>query len=204
LVHPGDFVLDIGANIGYFSLLMANIVGGGAGKVFSFEPIPFLSGHFEESISENGYSNIKLHKVALSDEEGSFDMLYLPNAKNAGGSFLNKSYEKIPGLNEINVKTVTLDSLTFEKRVSFIKMDAEGAENLILKGGETFLRKNSPIILTEIHPIQLKRVSGVSSKDFVRHLNEIGYRCYEISNLNREVKKWDEETIGNLLCFPGT
>jgi FkbM family methyltransferase len=170
--------------------------------VHSFEPIPFLSDRFEASISENDYRNIKLHKVALSDVEGSFEMIYLPNAENAGGSFLNKSYEKLQGHNTINVKTTTLDSLTFEKQVKFVKMDAEGAENLILEGGKSFFKTYRPTILTEIHPFQLKRVSGVSAKNFISHLDEIGYCCYDVSDLESEIKDWDEETIGNLICFP--
>jgi FkbM family methyltransferase len=202
-VHPGDWVLDIGANIGYYSLLMSNIVGN-EGRIFSFEPIPFLYERFEASILENGYKNIKVHKIALSDKESCFEMIYLPNAENAGGSFLNKSHEKLQGHSTINVKTTSLDNLTFEKHVAFLKMDAEGAENLILEGGQFFFKTNHPILLTEVHPFQLRRVSGVSAKIFINHLNEIGYCCYNVFDLKNEVNDWDEGRIGNLLCFPKT
>ncbi|MDR1205901.1 MAG: FkbM family methyltransferase [Peptococcaceae bacterium] len=199
LVHSGDCVLDIGANVGYYSLLMANIVGDG-GQVISFEPIPFLSEHFEKSIAENNYNNIKLHKAALSNKEGSFEMIYLPNAKNAGGSFLNTLHEKLQGHNTIDVKTMMLDRLNFEKQVTFLKMDVEGAENLVLEGGQSFFKENRPSVLTEIHPSQLQRVSGISATDYIKKWCALGYHCYAVPNYKRKIVDWDNKTIGNLFC----
>ncbi|MDR0557239.1 MAG: hypothetical protein LBG43_05145 [Treponema sp.] len=144
--------------------------------------MPFLSERFEKSIFENGYKNIRPYKFALSNGDGAFEMAYQPNAKNAEGSFLNTSHEKLQAHTTITVKTVALDSLNFEKPAAFHKMDADGRGTRSWRAANLFFKTMRPKILMEAHPCQLKRVSNVSANGFINHLNEIGYDCYAVSD----------------------
>lgn len=199
LIRKDDHVLDIGANIGFHTLLMATLVEEG-GMVFAFEPIPFLNHALCNSIKENSFHHIKVFDAALSNKQGHFEMIYLPYAENAGGPFLNVHQETLAGHNTIQVQTMKLDDLRFEKTIDFIKMDAEGAEAMILDGGREFFKAHRPKILSEVHPFQLQRVSNISAVQYLRQLNDVGYACYNINCWDEKITNWDEETIGNILC----
>ncbi len=199
-VEENGCVLDIGANIGYFTMLLAKLVGPN-GHVYSYEPIPHLHEKLAASVAENSFSHVHLNECALSNENGRFSMIYLPHARNAGGSFLNTQNESLKGHGTLEVQTRKLDDLEFPDTISFIKMDAEGAEVNIIRGGERLLTAEHPKILSEIHPAQLLRVSNATADDFIRQMAQYGYKCANVLAPDVEIDAWGSDTIGNVLFY---
>jgi len=151
LLKPGSTFIDVGANVGDYTLLAASLVGD-SGHVVCFEPEPQNRHWLQRSIDINGYRNIDVFPVALSDSNGQAS-LYL--GETAGYHTL------IPGQSErqagtITVTTRTLDSYLQElgrERVDMMKIDVEGAELQVLRGSRATLEKNPNMILfLEIHP----------------------------------------------------
>jgi FkbM family methyltransferase len=150
-LRPGSTFVDVGANVGDYSLLAASIVGD-AGRVLCFEPEPQNRYWLQKSIDLNGYKNMDVFPVALSDTNRQAS-LYLGEI--AGYHTL------IPGHPErqagtITVPTRTLDSHLKElgrERIDMMKIDVEGAELQVLRGARTTMENNPQMILfLEIHP----------------------------------------------------
>jgi hypothetical protein len=76
------------------------------------------------------------------------------------------------------VPVVSLDMLALPRPISFIKADIEGAEPLAFRGADALLRSDRPVILSELHPLQLDRVSGVTPAQFIAEMRQRGYRCH--------------------------
>jgi len=76
------------------------------------------------------------------------------------------------------VPVISLDMLALPRPVSFIKADIEGAEPLAFRGADALLRSDRPVILSELHPRQLDRVSGVTPAQFIDEMRHRGYRCH--------------------------
>ena len=75
---------------------------------------------------------------------------------------------------------VALDALALRRPVRFIKMDVEGAEPQVVRGAERLLREDRPVILSELHPTQLERASGVTADAFLSQMDALGYRAHAI------------------------
>jgi FkbM family methyltransferase len=174
-LRPGDVACDIGANIGFFSLLCCSIVGS-QGRVLSFEPysvnVKFL--HLNKHL--NGFDNLTIFPFALSDKPG---LLFLDHMGTNGvvspatGDPVSVMSSEIVYANKLDNVCKDLDKL------DLLKIDIEGAEYLALKGGESILRRQMPIILAEFSPPALRAVSEVSATDFLASLMMTdSYRLY--------------------------
>lgn len=208
IVSKGDIVLDIGANIGYYTLILARLVGNG-GKVYAFEPDPSNFALLKKNVAINQYKNVVLINKAVSDKEGDIP-LYLDN-QNKGGHRLFAP--KKPSHVAIEVESIFLDSFFLDKddNISFIKMDIEGAEFNAIKGMYNLLSSNDRIkILTEFSPGELTR-SGVRPVKFLKLLNSLGFKLYKFNNRTNgvsliDVRQWskyacmEEGTYMNILC----
>src|SRR5262249_33883484 len=89
------------------------------------------------------------------------------------------------------VPLVALDHLDIRRPVRFIKMDVEGAEPQVLRGAARILREDRPTILSELHPVQLERASGVSAEEFLAQLQALGYRAQTIDGAPVETPTGD-------------
>jgi len=189
---PGDVALDIGANIGYYSLLIAKLVGP-AGFVHAFEPEEGLCSFVSRSVTENRFEErCAIHRCALGDHEGRVqfrvkpkrglnpsDPQYYSNLYVAEGD----SDEDRGAFKQVEMKTLdSILSLGPQRRVSFVKIDAEGAEYLVFQGARQMLQRDRPVILSEIHGPQLQNVSKVKVLEYVRFLEEFGYCCHAIGD----------------------
>jgi len=176
-VKKGDTILDIGAHIGYFTLLFARLVGE-RGKVFAFEPHPVNFGLLKKNISITNYSNIILNQKAVTNKTGAVELFL--NKKNTGGHSLYKSrYTKT----SIMVECIKLDDYfrDYDGKIDFIKMDIEGSEGEALLGMLALLKKNDHIkIVTEFGPSML-RASGVQPDEYLRLLVEQGFKLFIIN-----------------------
>lgn len=171
----GDIVADIGANIGYYTLQEASLVGS-AGKVYAIEPAPANASLLEKNIELNGYQNIEVFRVAMGNENGT-SPFYVSKKRNLS-SMLGQSMSTL--LREVTVEVVTFDS--FFSRVgeypTFIRMDVEGYEVEIIEGMREFLQASRPLrILMEMHSSRGEEI--ISMLDT---LNRGGFRCKAVVN----------------------
>jgi FkbM family methyltransferase len=166
ILRPGMIFVDVGANIGYLSLIAAQAVGS-SGKVISFEPGQHFCKLLYMSAKLNGFANIEIYPFAVADQR---KMVVYDETHGSGSiSRFDVNLETTP-LRHI-VSAVTLDDvLRDEESVHLIKMDIEGAEHLALQGSKKILKSHRPTIISEFSPAGLQNVSGVSGKEFLREL----------------------------------
>jgi FkbM family methyltransferase len=205
LVKKGDVAVDIGAHIGYYTLLLAKLVGK-SGEVIGFEPDPDNFQLLKKNVMVNGYTNTILEYKAVSNKLGA--VTFYRSALSSGQGKLHNSDNCEP----VQVDAVTLDSYFegYERGIDFIKMDAEGAEACILQEADSVVRKNPHMkIITEFSPAQLTSC-GDDPAEFLHILSAHGFSFYDIDEKKRRVMPIDTRTIletysateipGNLLC----
>ncbi|HEX4636873.1 MAG TPA: FkbM family methyltransferase [Rhizomicrobium sp.] len=173
-LKPGQLFCDIGANIGYFSMLAAHL----GARVVAFEPQPSCAEAFRRNASINGFKNTILHQLALSIEEGEA-ILYLEGDQNTGAASLHtRSGETIA------VKTRRLDDVLTEKP-HLIKMDIEGAEVRALEGASRILTgPDRPPVICEVSEFSLRQL-GNSKDQLFDLMGGHGYRAEIISRIRR-------------------
>jgi FkbM family methyltransferase len=152
---PDDLVFDVGANIGWYSLLIARIAPRGA-AIHAFEPDPWVRGLLQENISRNRAGAVTVVDAAVGERPGRAT-LYLYGERNRG----RNSLLPINRGEQIEVEVVSLDDycrrLGLENRpVGFIKIDVEGYEFFALRGATETLRR-ARAVLTEFSPIYMER-----------------------------------------------
>ena len=202
----GDTFLDIGAHVGFFSMIAAKLVGD-EGEVYSFEMNPDNYSMLVMNAGLNNFMNIRPHNWAISNDSG--PVQFWVNQDNDGGhslwdcgkhSFNEKSRVSPQKMASYSIALDHYDSLG---RVHFIKMDVEGAEVLALNGMIELLKKNLPIVALEINNFGLAQM-GHSYQDIRVLMNKIGYRCWLIEGGDpREIPMDEEPKFEHVynLCF---
>jgi FkbM family methyltransferase len=173
LVEPGMTVFEVGANIGDYTLAFAAACGP-EGLVFAFEPSPRTFHALTENVHLNGHANVVLVNEAVSDHCGT-SVLFEDADVSACSSLLAGVIRK-PGA-RLDVKTTTLDAFAqnnLVERVDLVKVDAEGADHLVLAGGESLLRKFHPTVCVEFWPHGL-RLAGSGPLEFLAFVRSLGY-----------------------------
>lgn len=170
LLQPGQTVVDVGANIGYYTLLFSRLVGE-QGRVISFEPDPNNFALLCRNLADNRCTNVAPHRCAVGAEQTTLKLYRCP-----GNHGMHRAYESICCGDEfVSVESVVLDQhLADEPRIDFLKMDIEGFEYFALQGMSRLLEQHSPTILIEFSPSALAE-AGVSTTDFIRFFAERGY-----------------------------
>jgi FkbM family methyltransferase len=156
-IQRGDTVLDIGANVGYYTLLFAELVGE-HGRVLAFEPDPTNFRLLEKNVRIHGFTNVVLVPQAVHDRTG--DIRLFLNASNRGD---HRIYDSQDGRTSIPIKAVRMDDYLAGHggRVDFIKMDIQGAEPGAIRGMPSLLERNRRLkILMEFWP---KGISGMGN-----------------------------------------
>lgn len=146
--RPGDTVVDVGANIGEWTLQMADAVGPG-GRVIAIEPIPHLAEALQKSTWANNLRQVSIAAVALSESEGQGE--FSVERANTGGSRLGRYCAE--ACDTITVRVETLDGLIARSkigRVDFIKVDVEGFELEVLRGARATLARHRPPMYLEV------------------------------------------------------
>ena len=191
-IRQGDIVLDIGAHIGYYTLIFAKLVGP-AGLVFAFEPEPSSFAVLKENIRMNAYTNVVPEQLAITSERGEAP-LYI-NPIQPGD---NRIYDSHDGSPFVKVKAVSLDDYFsfYTGEIDFIKMDIQGAEMAALQGMSSLLRKSpSVIIFSEFWPFGLTTF-GVDPVDYLTALQRYGFYLQNIND-----KRGKLETISDFGTF---
>ena len=141
-VRPGSVFYDIGANVGFYSLLASGLVG--SGSVFAFEPSPRNIGFLRKHIELNRLRNVTVLETALGDKD---DIMKFETESTGFAGHLSDN-------GEILVRVTTLDALVGSGQIfppDYVKMDIEGAELLALRGGEQTFRTYRPHIFLATH-----------------------------------------------------
>jgi FkbM family methyltransferase len=196
-LQPGAVVLDVGANIGFYTVLAASLVGPG-GHVYAYEPVPANADLLERSLRENSFeSRVTLARAVVGDRAGLQRLIHLPlhkNARNSGGSYLAPQDAPPPrGHDVLQVPMLRLDELDLRRPVRFIKIDVEGAEPLVFRGARSLLARDRPLILAEINPTQLSKVALCSVRQFLDEMTALGYRCFGLGDNTWQPFKEDED-----------
>lgn len=181
--------LDVGANVGTISIGLAAL---GAKRVFSIEPGP-LSGRLLQNVELNSLGqSISLHKVGLSSKKS--ELFWAEDKNNPGNAHLvssendinfGKISTKFSTSDFIRVPVITLDDFVIENSIEdigLIKIDVEGMEWEVIKGGVGAISKNLPFILVETHRVS----SDMMGHDFLTPMfyffYELGYKSYSLND----------------------
>jgi len=185
-VNDGDVVLDIGANIGAHTLLLARAVGS-AGKVYAFEPTDYAYAKLLKNCSLNPDLSGRIHcfQTMLVDQDATGDQ--------PPPLYSSWPLSEVAGLHELhqgrlmtttNAETRTLDSVLLSlnlERVDFIKLDIDGFECGMLRGASEVMARWHPIIVMELAPYALEE-QGASLGELIALLTKYGYALYELSS----------------------
>ncbi len=182
----GDTVIDVGANIGYHTLIAAEIVGNN-GQVYAFEPDPKNFGILKRNVEVNGYKNVTLVNKALSNKNG-VGKLFLSEEDNHGDFRIFGSDDD---RKSVDIELIKLDSFFGSRipKINVIKMDVQGAEALVFKGASRTLKSNKRLkVFTEFWPRALRQ-SGSSAKEYSDVLVKNRFKIYEIDSLEKRTAK---------------
>lgn len=202
---PGDLAVDAGANIGYYALHFAKLVGEG-GHVEAFEPIGYLAEALCAGVIENHFgSRVTVHRSALDERQGTVSMRHAPRTANFGGAHFAPQTSPESFQVDETVKTVRLDDVVGDRSCNFLKIDVEGAEPRVIRGARGTLATGRPVILAELHDDQLRVVSGSSAEDFIAQMAALGYCCSRLNpdgTRGRALNRYAEKTPINVVFDP--
>ena len=180
LIKPGMVVIDVGAHVGYYTLLAAQRVGP-TGKVYTFEPEPDNHALLLKNIELNGYRNVVATREAVSHRVGS-STLYLTGLDNGRHSMYHNG---LPERGSVVVETTTLDSFLESQgwpRVDLVKIDVEGAEMSVLTGMDRLLREYDDLkMILEFNPSLLKS-GGINPMGLLEKPVSLGLKVYCIDD----------------------
>jgi FkbM family methyltransferase len=183
LLEPGMIVFDVGANIGYYSLIFAERVGY-EGEVHAFEPTPPLAERLRLNVDMNGFTQVRVNQFAVADSVGAASLQLSCEDPEA-----NSLFQQDAGAGHLSVSTTTLDTYRAAnrvKRVDLVKIDCEGAEIHVLRGASALLTDEySPVVLLECNPASLL-ASGGTVSELCGYLRAASYECYCLEQLREE------------------
>jgi FkbM family methyltransferase len=199
LVKEGMNIVDIGANVGYYTLLAARRVGP-HGKVYAFEPEPRNFGLLMENIRLNSHENVIAIQRAVSNEAGTAPLFLSPRCSGAHSLVSTRDYSN----ETIAVETVTLDKF-FEMEgcpaIQLIKMDIEGWEIEALDGMRRLIRCNRPLtLIVEFYPWGLLG-RGMRPLDLTSKLMEFGFTLSVIDEETGQATPFAEYHCGQAVEF---
>ncbi|HMG89292.1 MAG TPA: FkbM family methyltransferase [Chryseolinea sp.] len=200
LVKPNSIVLDIGANVGSFSLRLASyVIREKINTVYihTFEPNPFVVRNLMENLSLNpGISDIvKIHPIGLGNEKGKLPLIY--NNSNTGAGRITSDVQE----ETISIEIDCVDDVVATinpHNISFIKMIVEGFEPHVFKGAVKTIEKYKPPIFFEVTPAWYSEM-GSSLSEILAQLTALGYSYY--GELHNEMIPYDPKVFDDLDQF---
>jgi FkbM family methyltransferase len=205
---PGMTVVDVGANLGYYSLLASRLVGP-SGRVVALEPNSENCRLLLSSLRLNGTMNVQLLPVAADIATGW--AYYSTHVGSNGGLIEDGDLLARPGS---VVPTFRLDDIV-DGPVGLLKMDVEGAEGRVVKGATRLIERDRPIVTTELKDEMLRRVSGTTVAGYLAYFEDLGYAPSVLEKATGAEKPyqsvadmladWGEvDELRDVLLLPGT
>ena len=180
-IQTGDTVLDVGAHVGYYTLLMAESVGD-RGHVLAFEPNPNSASQLRTNLALNSLSQVTVIDAAASDQAGEIS-LHLSPGENTGSTSIHYKENSTQTLQTPQVHIGQM--LESEKACpTVIKIDVEGHELAVLRGLTRILHTGAPEVFVEINNRTL-RAAGTNDAAVYRFMRECGYSAYRITGPRR-------------------
>ncbi|MDH5536773.1 MAG: FkbM family methyltransferase [Betaproteobacteria bacterium] len=182
---PGDIFIDVGANVGYYALLAASLVGD-KGTVLAVEASPSIFGLLKDNVSLNGFANIELFNEAASDRPGFLEIFLAPDSNIGATTTVASEAVRKGYTREAQVRARTLSAIVGKDRLldaRLIKMDVEGAEASVIKGIRSFLPQLADRTewIFEVSPRAI-RSQGSSPDELLDSFRISGYKLYQIKN----------------------
>lgn len=192
LAKPGMQVIDVGANIGLYSVLLGKLVGP-TGHVWGFEPFPPIVNYLKQNIELNRLNNVTVVEKAVAEMEGSLEFQVFPEGCDVYNSLgaAERPVESLRAIQKTVVPVITLDAYmdrSAVREVDIIKIDVEGAEERAIQGAEQLIRRNPNIhIVVEMYEPSAQQC-GCSSKRLVELLATWGFSMFEITRYGDAVR----------------
>jgi FkbM family methyltransferase len=176
-LKPGDTFVDIGANIGLFSLI-ASFKIGQEGKVISFEPSPVTYDRLIENIELNSITNIDARNLGISDKPGQLLLQQSETGFDAWNTFAPAENEKFQYSSLVDVSTLDLQLKEANKsKIPLIKIDVEGWEKFVLEGASDVINNYSPVFMIEFTETNTFN-AGYMVQELFTFLQGFGYKWF--------------------------
>jgi FkbM family methyltransferase len=195
LLVPGMTFVDVGAHIGYYTLLGAHRVGP-RGRVYAFEPAPENFRALQRNISQNGLSNVVAESLAVTGQSGRAQ-LTVSETDSASHSLAGS----LASGRKVEVETTSLDEYFAgnDTPIDVVKLDAEGAEPEILEGMQQILARNPDVVLfVEIYPRAMEAL-GRSPEAFLERLRQLGFALVPFDENRAAEPPLEPEDFANFL-----
>lgn len=177
MIAPGMTFVDVGANVGQYSLVCSRLVGP-TGKIYAIEPTPAVINLLEKNIAKNKLTNVQICRLAIIERNGEVDF-YLSKTRRIGTSSVFENRRSRAG--KIRIPCQTLDAFAADKglgKIDVVKLDIEGSEYAAIQGAPgIFAGENPPIIFIEFNEYMLRR-AGRSCAELYGLLSELGYALF--------------------------
>jgi FkbM family methyltransferase len=188
-LRPGMRVLDIGASIGYFSLLAASLVAPN-GFVYSWEPSPANVKMLYASQLVNAFSNMEIMQAAAAEKTSLLKYFR---------AFSNGNVAEVAGARSEDILSAETvmglridDFVSPDIRIEFVKIDVEGYEFKALNGALKTIERSRPVIVSEFSPESLQHASGVSGRQYLEFLAQLGYDIFVLTDAGPVAASSDE------------
>ncbi len=180
LVRSDDVVFDVGAHHGLMSIIGSRLVGQ-LGKLVAFEPNPASRAVLVEHLKLNDVKNVAIEPVGLSDREGEAPFYAHPGEYSWNSTMINEFADAHSRANVVSITTTTLDHYCVKTglRPNVIKIDTEGSDFLILKGGAQMLQEVRPHLILELNPVAAAS-AGTTIGHLVDFLAGLGYQIFAL------------------------
>ena len=178
-VHHGDTAIDLGAHVGVHTTLLAGLVEP-AGSVIAIEPSEAHVVRLDAAVRAAGVADrVTIVTAAAGAAAGERSLLVSAPGQASHHAWLTPPGRATGALEVVeHVGVVRVDDVPRRGRVSFMKIDVEGAESLALAGASALLASDRPVLLVDLHPHLMPIVSGESPGDLIARLRTFGYHCH--------------------------
>lgn len=188
-LRPGDTFIDVGANVGLYTLLALSVVGDN-GFVHAFEPNPSVAAMLRESLALNAADNVVVHEIGLSNVEESAAL------STDGNDCISHIVTSLSGT-ETQIPIGRLDQLLVDTPFAMMKLDIEGYEPFAIRGASLWTKNcNPPVMLIEM--AGYSNQYGINTSDFIDELDRMGYFTAVYDPERREIlktiKPWEVPT----------
>lgn len=191
IVKPGMRVCEVGANVGYFTLTLASLVGSG-GSVRAFEADPSLAQIVRDNIELNGFAGLaSVEATAVADARG--ELRFFATRRHRGNGSILPGFEQLAenpedARDEIVVPSTTLDEAFASQAPDVIKIDAEGAESAILRGAAATLTSDRlRVVVVEFFP-RFVEAAGDDPRLFLDRFMAQGFRLHRVDHRKRKIR----------------
>ena len=174
-IREGDWVLDVGANIGHYSKRFSELVGA-SGRVLAFEPVATTFHLLSSNARHFAHANVTLFQTAVSDGTRLLGM-NIPSFETGLKNYYEAELTEETG--DVAVMTLSVDSLNLPGHVSLVKIDAEGHERQVLDGMKNLLAVQHPVLIVE-----------TGDKEVIADLRSMGYVAEQLSSSPNWLFRW--------------